>query len=232
MTGSDQFSKKAEVMFQEINQTIETLVFSLQKLIKDTESLALEATNGNLKSRVNIEQHKGEFKTIMEGLNQTLDSVVEPVNESLRVSKNYADYNFAERFDPSLNVKGDWIQFREALNNIGIQVSDAISLINTSITNLVSSVEKTSASVEEVLSGTHLIAENTGKVSHNAIQSNEGIGQVLKAMEDLNITVGAVSRKSESVSVASNDANNLAKGGIELASLSDKAMKEITGSTT
>jgi len=40
--------------------------------------------------------------------------------------------------DSSFNVSGDWIEFKDALENIGIQVSDAINLVNTQLLDLAS----------------------------------------------------------------------------------------------
>ncbi|HWQ63887.1 MAG TPA: methyl-accepting chemotaxis protein, partial [Methanospirillum sp.] len=230
MTESDKYSEKAKGMFEEINSSISTLVAALQNLIEDANNLANDATNGNLKARANIEQHHGEFRKIVEGLNQTLDSVILPINESLNVCENYASYDFTVRFSSSLDIKGDWIQFKNALNKIGESICDAISLINKNLYDLTNSAEEAHISVAEVVTGAQQVAVNTGKVSQNADQGGDGIVQVLKAMEDLNMTVSAVSQKAESVSVASDQANNLAKDGINLAHQSEKAMEDITHS--
>lgn len=230
MTESDSYSEKARGIFEEINSSISTLIAALQSLIQDADNLANDATNGNLQSRANVENHRGEFRKIVEGLNKTLDSVILPINESLRICENYASYDFTVRFSSSLDVKGDWIQFRNALNKIGVSICDAFTLINKNLYDLTSSAEKAQISVSEVVSGSQQVVENTGKVSQNADQGGDGIGQVLKAMEDLNVTVSAVSQKAESVSVSSDQANSLAKDGIHLAHQSEKAMQDITHS--
>ncbi|MDD1730521.1 MAG: methyl-accepting chemotaxis protein, partial [Methanospirillum sp.] len=228
ITESDKYSEQAKVMFEAINQNIGTLLSALQTLIQDTDDLARKATQGDLKARADVSRHKGEFRKIVEGLNRTLESVIEPVNEALRVSTSYSRYDFSDRVSPSLVVIGDWIPFKEALNNIGIQVSGAVALITKNVSELAASAEEATASIEEVVAGAQQIATNAGKVSQNADQGGDGISQVLRAMEDLNETVGSVSRKAESVSVASNEANSLAKSGIELAMRSEKAMGDIT----
>ncbi len=230
MTASDQYSEKAEVMFEEINTSISTLITALHNLIQDSDGLAHDATNGNLKSRANIERHKGEFRKIVEGFNRTLESVIQPINESLRVCENYASYDFTVRFSSSLEVKGDWIQFKNALNHIGESVCDAIQMISRNVNDLATSAEEAHVSVEEVVTGAQQIATSAGKVSQNAEQGEDGISQVLKAMEDLNVTVSAVSQKAESVSIASDQANNLAKEGISIAHQSERAMEDITTS--
>jgi PAS domain S-box-containing protein len=232
ITTSDQVSDEEKEMFETINSNIKILIIALQSLIHDADYLAQGAQNGNLKIRAETNRHNGEFKKIVEGLNRTLDSVIVPVEESLRVSKSYAQYDFTDRFSSSLEIKGDWIQFKKALDQIGISISDIVGLINKKVYELSTSAEEAHASVKEVLAGAHQIAVNTGKVSENAICGNDGIMQVLKAMDDLNITVSEVSQKAESVSIASNETNTLIKSGIELATQTEHAMEEITASTS
>lgn len=228
---ADEHSASAREQFVKIGNAIDTARKAITRLVADSNALATAAIAGDLKFRSDPSGHEGDYRAIIEGMNQTLDSILVPIRESMKVAREYAGYNFSVRFDPSLDIRGDWTQFREALNGIGIQVSEAILLINKNVTELASGAEEANASLEEVLAGTHLVAANTGKVSQNAEQGNEGIVQVLKAMEDLNTTVGAVSQKAESVSIASNEANDLAKSGIGLAKQSEKAMNEITVST-
>ena len=227
---ADEHSIVAREEFVKIGQAIDTARKAITHLVTDSNAIAKSAIAGDLKFRSDPSVHEGDYRVIIEGLNQTLDSINVPINESRKIADNYANYNFTARFDPSLSIKGDWIQFKDALNNIGIQVSAAISLITKNVSELATSAEEANASVEEVLSGAHQIAANTNLVSQNAEQGGDGISQVLKAMEDLNVTVGAVSRKAESVSIASDESNSLTKEGITLATQSEKAMDDITQS--
>ena len=227
---ADEHSASAQEQFEKIAKAVDTARYAITRLVDDSNALAQAAIAGDLKFRSNISVHEGDYRNIIEGMHNTLDSVVIPIRESMKIANDYANYNFNVRFDPHIDIKGDWIQFKEALNNIGIQVSGAISQINKGITNLAASTEEASANVEEVVAGAQQIAINAGKVSQNADQGGDGISQVLRAMEDLTVTVGSVSQKAESVSVASNEANELAKGGINLARQSEKAMGQITTS--
>ncbi|MDD1729485.1 MAG: methyl-accepting chemotaxis protein, partial [Methanospirillum sp.] len=227
---ADEHSKSAREEFVKIGQAIDTARQAITHLVTDSHAIAQAAIAGDLKFRSDPSVHEGDYRAIIEGMNQTLDSINIPVQESMKIAGEYSNYNFVARFDPTIDIKGDWIEFTKALNNIGVQISEAISLINKSVSDLAASSEEANASVEEVLAGAHQIAANTNMVSQNADQGGDGIVQVIKAMEDLNETVAAVSRKAESVSVASDETNSLAKGGIVLAHQSEKAMGEITQS--
>jgi len=225
---ADEYSASAREEFAKIGKALETASYSIFKLVTDSNAIAEAAIAGDMKFRSDPSSHEGEYRTIIEGMNRTLDNINIPIIESMRIAREFANYNFSERFDSKINIKGDWIKFRDALNNIGIQISDAISLINKNVSELAANTEEANASVEEIVAGAQLIATNTGRVSQNAEHGGDGISQILRAMDDLNATVGSVSRKAELVSIASNEANELAKGGINLALKSEKAMGEIT----
>jgi methyl-accepting chemotaxis protein len=204
---------------------------NIQLLIADTRMMSDAAIKGDLDKRADPSLHEGDFRTIIEGFNETFNSVIIPVQEAIRVSKEYAGYNFTARVDSKLKFSGDWAGFKIALDNIGMQISDAISLINKQIIDLASNAEEATASIEEVSAGAHQIAKNTGGVSINAEQGDEGIVQVLKAMEDLTVTVSEVSQRAEKVSTSATHANEFSKTGIELAHKSESAMTGITNST-
>ncbi|MFH0966476.1 MAG: methyl-accepting chemotaxis protein [Methanobacteriota archaeon] len=218
----------------EITGAIEFILDITEEVNAASEVMALieAGINGNLKARGNPDRFKiSGFKKIMKGFNEILDAITRPVNEALRVSQSYAKYQFSDRIDPNLEVQGDWIEFKDALNSISTQVSAAIHLINTRVNELSSAAVEVNASIEEVSAGTQQIALNTSTVSKNSRSGSEGILQILKAMEDLSQAIEAVSRRAESVSTSSDEANEHAKTGIELAKRSETTMGEITRST-
>ena len=231
LTEANEHSREAKEAFDIINLNVEKLLKNLKNLTTDAENLSDQTVIGNLSTRIDLTRHHGEYQKMMKGINDTLDSVLGPVDESMRLCLSYANYNFADRFSHSVKAEGDWIAFKTALDNIGIQVSTAISHISTEVTNLAVSIEETNASAEEVSAGAHQISSNANKMSQNAEHGGDGIRQVLRAMEDLNETVASVSRKAEMVSVSSSQANTFAKDGIDLAKHSEKAMSEISRST-
>ncbi len=231
ITKADAYTTEAHEAFVTINENLQKLTKTLEMLVSDVETLSEAAVAGHLEVRADTAKHLGNFRTIIEGVNSTLDSVIVPVKEALRVSKEYSQYNFKARVDPGLKVEGDWIEFKDALNDIGSQIAGAVSLINNQLLDLASNAEEATASIEEVSAGAQQIARNAGSVSSNAAEGEDGIVQVLKAMEDLNITVGEVSRRAEQVSTTATLANDFSKKGVELAEQSEGAMQEIRRSS-
>ena len=200
-------------------------------LIADANMLAKAADEGKLKTRADASKHSGDYKKIIDGVNATLDSVVVPVNEALRVSKGYATQDFTTRVDPNLKVPGDWLAFKEALNNIGIAVSDAVTNIGTQVTDLAAGAEEANASVEEVTAGAGQVARNTSAVSINVEKSMAGIDQVQKAMEDLSRTIQEVATRADVTAKLVQDTTTYSKEGMDLARKTENGMQGITKSS-
>lgn len=232
VTAADEHTKEVSELFVQMNESLKKAVSAISLMTSDTLMLAKAAVDGALDTRADATKHEGDYRKIVKGVNDTLDSVVTPIREALRVSKEYADSNFTARVDPGLTVAGDWIEFKKALDNIGIQISTAVRLINKQLMDLAANAEEATASIEEVTAGAQQIARNAGEVSSNSLRGEDGIIQVLKAMEDLTITVAEVSRRAELVSSSATQANTFAQSGVQLAQQSETAMEEIKRSST
>jgi len=218
----------AQEQFVKINQAVNIARDAIARLVFDSTQIANAALAGNLSFRVDQTVHEGDYRKVIEGMNQTQASIEIPVMEAMRIAKEFAGYNFTARFDKKLNIKGDWISFREALDEIGDKVAEAISTINMQVKNLSLNADQANVNVGEIAQGAGQMAHSASQVSANAEQGNSGVQQILKAMEDLTITVAEVSKKTEEVSEYSRNANDLAKEGTSLAKKAEDGMHVIT----
>ena len=166
---------KAADAQDEVVPALQTTIDSIRDLVTEANTLSKAAVDGKLATRGNADKFKGGYREIVAGVNQTLDSVVGPVNEAMRVSNEYAQGNFTARVDEKLNVQGDFVKFKQALNNIGIQVSKSLTAINQQVGDLAASAEEANASVEEVSAGSAQVAKNASGVSVNAEKATQGV---------------------------------------------------------
>jgi methyl-accepting chemotaxis protein len=225
---ANEYTRKTREEFVLINATMTEVKENIIRLISETDKLTKAAVEGRLDIRADTSKHQGEYRNIIEGINKTLDVVIEPVNEAIRVSGEYARTNFTAHVDERLRVAGDFIRFKDSLNNIGVQVSDSVHLINKQLMELAAVAEEANASVEEVASGANQVAHSSAGVSANAEKGGLAMQQVLKAMDDLSSTVSSVATKTESVSYLTNEANAISKKGSELARRAEQGMVGIT----
>ena len=97
-----------------INDTIEAVRANLKSLITDMDLLAEAAREGNLATRADAARHGGDFRRIVEGVNQTLDAVIGPLN----VAANYVDRISKGDMPPAItdNYNGDFNTIKQNLN--------------------------------------------------------------------------------------------------------------------
>lgn len=211
----------------EIGSALETLVVALRGLTDETTKLINAAKNGDLSARGDDTKFKGRFQEIISGINETLESVVVPVKEAMRLSREYSNGNFIDRVNPSLVVAGDFIDFKNALNHLGEETSHAVGNVKHEVETITAGMEETASSVEEVANSVVLLTENSTQVSSYAEKSGEGIQQTLTAMEDLSRTVGSVANKAENASALAQKTVDLSNNGMELAGNAEKGMANI-----
>ena len=228
---SSKTTEEARQWFTGINKNLAEVKSALSLLVTDTDKLSKAAVDGKLKTRADAGKHHGEYQKIINGVNVTLDSVIAPINEALRISLEYAHCNFAARMDEKLHVSGDFQQFKNALNSIGIEVSKAVVLINHQVAELAKAAKAADGGVNDISAGAAQIAKNTGQVNENADKSNLGVEQVLKAMSDLSATVEEVASSMESVTGLAKNADTLSADGVKLANKANQSMGRINNST-
>lgn len=204
---------------------------NMKSVISDVDMLVTAGTEGKLMTRADPSKHQGDFRTIVEGINTTLETVVKPVREAMDLSKGYAGYDFSRRMNSSVTYAGDWKAFQQALDDVGHHVSDAISLISQQIEILNLATSQAASSIKDISTGSSVLAEIAQNVSMKAEQGGDGLSQILRAMEDLAVNVSDVSSRTGEVNQISSDTNALSKKGSSLAQEAERGMMEITSST-
>ncbi|OQB57713.1 MAG: Methyl-accepting chemotaxis protein 3 [Bacteroidetes bacterium ADurb.Bin145] len=169
---------------------------------------------------------------LVRGMNETLDAVVGPIKEAMRVASEYASCNLATSFDSSVLVKGEFDNFKDSLDTIGADISKTIATLILEIDSLSKHASNAQYGVEDVSRGAKEISQNAEETSSNATKAEDGIDQVLHAMSDLTIMVGDISANADAVARLSEDANALAKKGTDYAGAADKGMDSITKSSS
>ena len=66
---------------------------NIKSLVEETELLAVAAVEGKLTTRGDSAKFRGEYAKVVEGINNTLNAVIEPVTEATQVLKEIAGGN-------------------------------------------------------------------------------------------------------------------------------------------
>lgn len=211
----------------EIGPALAETVQTLNNLIHETDQLTRGAVAGNLSVRGDGTRFKGAYQEIIRGINLTLENIVLPLNEGMKVAGRYAAGDFSARFSDSLEVRGDFIPFKTAMDTIGIDTGKAIKSVTQEVYTLMSGMEETNASVEEISAGSQTLAVNAGRVSDFSEKSAQGIQQILAAMGDLATAVSAVATDSSLVASRTQETDDLSAEGRVLVGKTEEGMKTI-----
>ena len=189
--------------------------------------LSHRAAAGDLSVRGDSDMFQGEYREIINSVNETLDAVINPINGAMELADVYASGDYTGEFDPAISVSGDFLSFRDALNLIGKETATSVRRVKEEIESVVASIQETNASVEEVSAGSSKLAESSNEVSALAETSLNGVNQILRAMNDLSVNISHVAEMTDKVASVSHSTDQLSTNGAELARQAEQGMQNI-----
>jgi methyl-accepting chemotaxis protein len=100
--------------FNEIKNNLNTCIDAVNALVADAGVLVKAAVEGRLATRADATKHGGDFRKIIEGVNQTLDAVIGPLN----VAAEYVDRISKGDIPPKITdtYQGDFNEIKNNLN--------------------------------------------------------------------------------------------------------------------
>jgi methyl-accepting chemotaxis protein len=158
-----------------INETIEQVRSNLKALIVDTNLLVEAATAGRLDVRADAKLHHGDFREIVDGINSTLDAIVEPVNEVSRVLHVMAqgDLTQVARTD----FKGQLQSLCESVNATVSKLAEVVAEVNGGAESLASASEEVSATAQSLSQASSEQAAGVEETSASMEQMTASISQ-------------------------------------------------------
>ncbi|HEY5958444.1 MAG TPA: methyl-accepting chemotaxis protein, partial [Polyangiaceae bacterium] len=222
---TDQYNGDFNTIKNNLNQCIE----AVNLLVSDTQSLVQAAVEGRLSTRADTTRHAGDFKRIVEGINKTLDAVIDPIMEATQVLEALSQYDLRARVQG--NYSGDHTRIKTALNNTGSALHDALSQVADAVEQVseaskqiasssqsvaqgaseqASSLEETSSSLEEMSSMTKQNADNTIQARSLAQSTKEAAEKGGLAMTRMIDAMEKIRAASEGTSQIIKDINEIA----------------------
>ncbi|MBF5040756.1 MCP four helix bundle domain-containing protein [Methylophilus sp. 13] len=153
----------------EINDTVEQVRANLKGLIGDINGLTEAAGEGRISVRADASQHKGDFRKIVEGVNHTLDMIVEPI---IAVTEAV-----------------------ETITTAANEISSGNADLSARTEQQASSLEQTAASMEELASTVKQNADNAKQANQLALTAS---GVAVKGGQVVNEVVATMSAINES----------------------------------
>jgi len=94
--------------------SLKGMVACIMSLINEVDKLTLAAVEGRLAARGDVAGFNGDFRKIVKGINDTLDSVINPLNMSADYVESISKGNIPEKITD--NYKGDFNKIKNNLN--------------------------------------------------------------------------------------------------------------------
>ncbi|UFS71920.1 methyl-accepting chemotaxis protein [Geomonas sp. RF6] len=133
----DQYTEAAHTNFLIINGSLENVKDAIGNLIEDAETLVTSAVAGDFQVRADVSRHFGEFLTIIDGVNKTLDvvvdkndwyeAIIDAVPFPIHVTDNEMKWTFLNKPFEKLLVEAGQIKDRETA--LGCDCSNAAANI-------------------------------------------------------------------------------------------------------
>ena len=121
--------------FNEIKNNLNGCMDAINALVGDANMLVNAAVEGKLATRADATKHQGDFRKIVQGVNDTLDAVIGPLN----VAAEYVDRISKGDIPPRItdNYNGDFNEIKNNLNGcidaVNALVGDANLLVKAAV---------------------------------------------------------------------------------------------------
>jgi methyl-accepting chemotaxis protein len=212
--------------------------------------LALAAVEGKLETRADVGKFGGNYRQIVQGVNDTLDAIIRPLNVAANYVEKISKGDMPEEITDE--YKGDFNEIKNNLNML-IRATNEITHLAQEIAsgNLMVSVEKRSENdalmmaleqmvedltkiagnvqdaSEQVATGSQQISSGAEEMSQSATQASSSVEEVSSSMEEMNATVSQnADNAKETAAIAEKAAKDALEGGESVAA-TVKAMRDI-----
>ncbi len=171
----DEDTAAAHESFKMISEAVNSCVNAIRALANDANMLAESAINGQLSTRADATKHQGDYRSIVEGVNNTLDAVINP----LQVAADYVDKISRGEIPEEIsdNYNGDFNKIKMNLNNACRNLTRVASEIRVASDNVANGSNELSSSAEQLSSGANDQASAAEEVSSSMEEMSSNIQQ-------------------------------------------------------
>ncbi|MBN2897953.1 MAG: HAMP domain-containing protein [Clostridia bacterium] len=117
--------------FYTMAESMDEVRRALNILLQEAATLNEAGRNGNLNARGDTSGLQGGYKDIIQGVNDTLDAVLEPINEAVSVLQKLSEGDLTTQVTGT--YKGDHNTIKKALNSTIMEISSYISEISSTL---------------------------------------------------------------------------------------------------
>jgi len=178
-----------------INDTIEQVRGNLKALIADTDLLVKAAEEGKLGTRADAAKHPGDFRRIVEGINKTLEMVIDPLRVMAENASTLASAS-EELMATSQQMAGNAEETAVQAN----VVSEASAEVSKNVSSVAAAAEQMQASIREISKN----ATESANVAKNAVRAAQVTNETVKKLGESSKEIGNVIKVITSIAQQTN----------------------------
>ena len=198
--------------FNEIKNNLNTCIDAVNLLVADSLALSQAAVEGKLKTRADATRHQGDFRKIVEGVNRTLDAVIQPINEAAEVLDKVA------KQDLTALVKGDYAGDLAIIkNNMNLMVTDlrtnmqkigeAANALGRASDHLTQVSVQMASNSEESATQANVVSAGSEQVSKNVTLVSGASEEMLASIREIAKNAGEAAKTAHSAVEAAHQTN-------------------------
>lgn len=232
-----------------LSKSMDKLKNTLHEMVQDTKTLTDAAMSGELNTRADSKKHHGEFRKIVEGINSTLDAIIEPIkdiseamdnvskgNLNTSIKKDYKGYymQMANSFNStvySLNVMIGEISYvlkqiseRNLDVNYVREYKGDFKAISDSANAIIGELNKL---IYDIRDAADMVARGTAQVSDGNMQLSQGVSEQASSTEQLSVSINQIAEQTKMNATNAVLANQLALEAKENAIKGNESMSEM-----
>jgi len=190
------------------NEKMDLLRNNLRRVSQEVSELTDRALKGELASRGNAEAFRGDWRKLIQGINDTLDALTAPVREAGSVLQLIAEGDLTARV--AGDYKGDHAETKIYINTMAEKLSASMQAIGQNAQTLASSSEELTAVSQQMSSNAEETSAQSGVVSAAAEQVTTNLQTVATATEEMTASIKEIAKNA-------NDAARVANGAVKTA---------------
>jgi methyl-accepting chemotaxis protein len=179
---------------------------TLRGLIAEIQMVARDSAEGKLGTRGNPGDFNGSWRQIIEGINQTLDAVTQPIHEASQVLDRVSQRDLTTRMEGKYS--GDFARMEGSLNM-------ALDKLSKALSEVASALDEVTSAAGQIASGSQSLAQGASEQA----SSLEEVGASLQ--EVASMTRRNVGSAREARSLAESAGKSTDKGSDSMQRLSE-----------
>jgi len=180
-----------------INQTVELVRANLKRLITDVEGITQAALAGELGARADLTRHEGDFRKIFEGFNHTLDAVINPIHEVIRVMGAMEAGDLTARIGE--DYRGDLQKLRNAVNHSAQQLGQTLKEIHQASATLATRAAGLTTSSQGMSANAGTMTSQANTAAAATEQASANVKNMAAGVEEIRASADTVAGTSEEI---------------------------------